>query len=32
MTESYGCAGYISKPIVSINRFAEQIKSFLLPA
>jgi DNA-binding response OmpR family regulator len=31
MTESYGCAGAISKPIVSINQFAEQIKSFLNP-
>ena len=30
MIESYGCAGYISKPIVSIQRFAEQIESFLL--
>jgi two-component system cell cycle response regulator DivK len=32
MTESYGCVGCISKPIVSINRFVEQIKSFLVPA
>lgn len=31
MTESYGCAGYISKPIVSVNNFVEQIKSYLLP-
>jgi two-component system cell cycle response regulator DivK len=30
MTESYGCAGYISKPIVSIQEFANQIESFLL--
>ncbi|HEY9153311.1 MAG TPA: response regulator [Anaerolineales bacterium] len=31
MAESYGCAGYIGKPIVSANHFVEQIKSFLLP-
>ncbi len=30
MTKSYGCAGYISKPIVSVNRFVEQIKSYML--
>ena len=32
MTESYGCAGYISKPIVSIHDFADQIRSYLIPA
>ncbi len=31
MAESYGCAGYISKPIVSVNDFVEKIKSYLLP-
>ncbi len=31
MAESYGCVGYISKPIVSVNHFVEQIKSFLSP-
>jgi len=31
MTESYGCAGYISKPIVSVKDFVEQIKSYLMP-
>lgn len=32
MTTSYGCAGFISKPIVSVNEFVRQIKSFLEPA
>jgi len=31
MAESYGCAGYISKPIVSVNEFVGQIRSFLGP-
>lgn len=31
MAESYGCVGFISKPIVSINEFADQIRGFLLP-
>ena len=29
MVESYGCDGYISKPIVSIKAFADQIASYL---
>ena len=29
MVESYGCNGYISKPIIKINEFISQIKSFL---
>jgi len=29
MAESYGCAGYISKPIESVNQFVRQIESFL---
>jgi DNA-binding response OmpR family regulator len=29
MVESYGCNGYISKPIVKINEFVSQINSFL---
>ena len=29
MVESYGCAGYISKPIQSVNQFVRQIESFL---
>ena len=29
MVESYGCNGYISKPIVSIKAFADQIASYL---
>jgi len=29
MTESYGCDGYISKPILKVNDFLVQIASFL---
>jgi two-component system, cell cycle response regulator DivK len=29
MVESYGCNGYISKPITSIRVFADQVASFL---
>ena len=29
MVESYGCNGYISKPIVSIKAFADQIAAYL---
>ncbi len=29
MVESYGCAGYISKPVVSVQQFLEQVRSFL---
>jgi DNA-binding response OmpR family regulator len=29
MVERYGCNGYISKPIVSIKEFADEIASFL---
>lgn len=29
MVETYGCAGYIPKPIGSVKEFAEQIESFL---
>jgi CheY-like chemotaxis protein len=29
MAESYGCDGYIGKPVGGINDFAEQVKSFL---
>ncbi len=29
MAESYGCAGYISKPIESVNQFVRQVESFL---
>ena len=29
MAESYGCVGCIAKPVLNINEFAEQIKSFL---
>lgn len=29
MAESYGCDGYISKPVGGVNDFAEKIKSFL---
>jgi len=29
MVESYGCNGYISKPIVKVNEFVSQINSFL---
>ena len=29
MVESYGCNGYISKPIVSIKAFANEIASYL---
>jgi two-component system cell cycle response regulator DivK len=29
MTESYGCDGYISKPILKVNDFIAQIASFL---
>lgn len=31
MVESYGCNGYISKPIVSIREFADEIASYLKP-
>lgn len=29
MVESYGCNGYISKPILKIREFADQVTSFL---
>ncbi len=29
MAESYGCAGYISKPITNLKQFLAQIASFL---
>ena len=29
MVESYGCNGYISKPISKVNEFVSQINSFL---
>lgn len=29
MAETYGCTGYIGKPIGSVKDFAEQIESFL---
>ena len=29
MVESYGCNGYISKPIIKINDFVSRINSFL---
>src|SRR5512134_682021 len=29
MAETYGCNGYIAKPIGSVKRFAEEIESFL---
>jgi DNA-binding response OmpR family regulator len=29
MVDSYGCDGYISKPIVKINEFAAQVASYL---
>ena len=29
MAESYGCDGYIGKPVNGVNQFAEQVKSFL---
>jgi CheY-like chemotaxis protein len=29
MAESYGCDGYIGKPVGGVNDFAEQVKSFL---
>ena len=29
MVESYGCNGYISKPILKIRDFADQVTSFL---
>ncbi len=29
MVESYGCNGYISKPIIKVNEFVSQINSFL---
>ena len=29
MVESYGCNGYISKPIIKISEFVSQINSFL---
>jgi len=32
MVESYGCVGYIGKPLVSIQHFANQIQSYLLPS
>lgn len=31
MVSSYGCAGYINKPILKINAFLEKIASFLKP-
>jgi len=31
MVESYGCAGYISKPIVKINVFLAEIASLIKP-
>jgi two-component system, cell cycle response regulator DivK len=29
MAESYGCVGYISKPIVKVNEFISKISSYL---
>jgi two-component system, cell cycle response regulator DivK len=29
MVESYGCNGYISKPIISIKEFADEVTSYL---
>jgi CheY-like chemotaxis protein len=29
MVESYGCNGYISKPILKVNEFISQVNSFL---
>jgi two-component system cell cycle response regulator DivK len=29
MVETYGCAGYIAKPVGSVKEFAEKIESFL---
>lgn len=29
MAESYGCNGYIGKPVTAVHEFAEQVKSFL---
>ncbi len=29
MTESYGCVGYISKPIIKVNEFTTKIASYL---
>jgi len=29
MVDSYGCNGYISKPIVKVKEFADQVASFL---
>ena len=29
MVESYGCNGYISKPIIKVNEFISQVNSFL---
>lgn len=29
MVKSYGCAGYISKPILKVNDFLQQIATFL---
>jgi two-component system cell cycle response regulator DivK len=31
MVKSYGCAGYISKPIIKVNVFLSKIASFLKP-
>lgn len=30
MAESYGCNGFISKPIIRVNDFIAQVESFLL--
>jgi len=32
MAESYGCVGYISKPIVKVNEFVAKIASYLKAA
>jgi two-component system cell cycle response regulator DivK len=32
MVESYGCNGYISKPILKVSDFVAQVKSFLKTA
>ena len=32
MVESYGCNGYISKPITSIKTFADEVASYLKPS
>lgn len=29
MAETYGCNGYIAKPIASVKQFAEELESFL---